>query len=66
MEPDSITVEQKKANEKKIRKQIKAMQAQVTERVDLKQVILAVKALKSFAKRQTASAAERALLTDED
>jgi len=66
VEPDSITVEQKKANELKIRKQIKAMTAKVTERVDLKQVVSAVKSLKAFSKKQSASAAERALLTDED
>ena len=56
----------KKANDLKIKKQLKAMAATVTERVDLKQVVLAAKALKAFAKKQAESAADRALLTDED
>jgi len=42
------------------------MQARVTERVDLKLVVSAAKALKAFIKKQTDSVAKRALLTDED
>mmetsp|Transcript_366 Transcript_366/g.490 ORF Transcript_366/g.490 Transcript_366/m.490 type:complete len:263 (-) Transcript_366:174-962(-) len=65
-EPDSLTVAFKKANDLVIKKQIKAMSAQVTEKVDLKQVVLAAKALKAYVKKQAESVAERALLTDED
>ena len=42
------------------------MRAQVLAKVDLKQVISAVKALKAFAKKQSEDVAARALLTDED
>lgn len=42
------------------------MQAKVTESVDTKQVILAAKALKAYAKRQTEKLADKSLLSDED
>ena len=63
---DSIAVAQKKANDLKIKKQIKQMNAQVLEKVDLKQVISAAKALKAFAKKQSEVQAESTLLVDED
>ena len=48
---DSASVAQKKANDLKIKKQLKAMNAQVVSKVDLKQVVSAVKALKAFTKK---------------
>lgn len=42
---DNVTVALKKANDLKIKKQIKKMNAAVLEKVDLKQVVSAVKAL---------------------
>ena len=65
-EADSIAVAMKKANDLKIKKWMKSTQAAVNERVDLKQIILAAKALKQYAKKQSESVAEKALLTDED
>ena len=56
----------KKANDLKVKKHLKAVQAKVNERVDMKQVVLAAKALKAFAKKQAESLAEKSLLTDED
>ena len=50
----------------KVKKQLKAMQAKVVERVDLKQVTQAAKALKTYVKKQSESAAGKALLNDED
>ena len=65
-EADSATVAQKKANDLKIKKQLKAMNANVLAKVDLKQVVSAVKALQAFAKKQSEDVAAKALLTDED
>ena len=42
------------------------MNAQVLEKVDLKQVVSAAKALQVFAKKQSEDVAAKALLTDED
>ena len=42
------------------------MQAKVAERVDLKQVVRAAKALKAFVQKQSESVVEKALLNDED
>ena len=42
------------------------MNAQVLEKVDLKQVVQAAKALKAFAKKQNDAQAESTLLVDED
>ena len=65
-EEDSIAVQMKKANDLKMKKWMKSTQAKVNERVDLKQIILAAKALKQYAKKQSESVAEKALLNDED
>ena len=64
--PESLTVALKKANDLKIKKHIKAVTAQVNEKIDMKQVVLAAKALKAFAKKQSDDKASSALLTDED
>ena len=48
---DSLLVAAKKANDVKIKKQIKKMNAKVLEHVDLKQVVSAVKALQTFTKK---------------
>ena len=64
--PDSATVAMKKANDLKIKKHLKVMNAQVLAKVDLKQVISAAKALKAFAKKQSEDVANKALLNDED
>ena len=45
----------KKANDLKLKKHLKAVKAKVNERVDMKQVVLAAKALKAFAKKQAES-----------
>ena len=50
---DTVTVAQKKANDLKVKKQLKKMAAQVAEKVDLKQVVSAAKALKAFSKKQS-------------
>ena len=63
---ESATVAQKKANDIKIKKQLKFMNAQVLAKIDLKQVTSAVKALKIFAKKQSDDVSTKALLTDED
>ena len=63
---DSATVAMKKANDVKIKKHLKAMNAQVLAKVDLKQVISAAKALKAFAKKQSDNEIAKALLNDED
>ena len=42
------------------------MNAQVLEKVDLKQVVSAAKALQVFTKKQSEDVAAKALLTDED
>ena len=42
------------------------MNATVLAKVDLKQVVLAAKALQVFAKKQSEDVAAKALLTDED
>ena len=65
-EIDSAAVAQKKINDLKIKKHLKAMNAQVLAKVDLKQVISAAKALKAFAKKQNEDVAAKALLNDED
>lgn len=49
---DSATVEQKKLNDIKIKKHLKAMSATVLAKVDLKQVVSAAKALKTYQKKQ--------------
>jgi len=64
--PESLTVALKKANDLKIKKQMKTIQAQVNEKVDMKQVVLAAKALKAFAKKQSDDKASSALLNEED
>ena len=63
---DSVQVAMKKANDANIKKQLKVMKAAVAEKVDLKQLVKAAKALKAFAKKQSEQVAEHALLTDED
>jgi len=62
----SIMVAQKMANDIKIKQHISAMNAKVIQKVDLKQVVSAAKALKAFAKKQSEALAEKSLLTDED
>ena len=61
---ESVTVQMKAENEKKLKKQIKQMTAQVNQHYDLKQAVSAVKALQKFSIAQKKT--NKGLLDDED
>ena len=63
---DSMIVAMKKANDLKIKKQLKATKAQVAEKVDMKQIVLAANALKNFTKKQSDVKQRSTILNDED
>ena len=62
---ESLTVLQKKENAKLLKKQAKKIGAEVAQRVDVKQVISAVKALQKYHKSQKENG-KLNLLDDED
>ena len=66
MQVDSITIQRKKETDKKIRKHMKAVKAQVVEKIDVKQVIKAVKALQKYSKQRKEKDLDKKLLEDED
>lgn len=61
---ESVTVQMKAENERKLKKQIKQMTAEVNQHYDLKQAVSAVKALQKFVVTQ--KKANKGLLDDED
>lgn len=66
IEDDSMVVAMKKANDLKIKKQLKATKALVAEKVDMKQIVLAANALKNFTKKQSDVKQRSTILNDED